>query len=130
MIRGPSGSGKSSLIFGLLEAAEQNENAAAYLVSDDQVCLMNDGGVLIASAPPTIAGKIELRGFGIIEKDYLASTRIRLICDLVEDEKLERLPEPKNVTLEGVTLPLVELPRRHEQRAVRITMANINQYVS
>ena len=65
LIRGPSGSGKSKLAWDLLEAAREGKLHFARLVADDRVALSALNGKLIASAPQTIAGKIELRGSGV-----------------------------------------------------------------
>src|SRR3954447_22487577 len=62
VIAGPSGSGKSDLALRLLDRGFT-------LVSDDQTTIKRDGDRLIASAPPNIAGKLEIRGIGIVEMD-------------------------------------------------------------
>ena len=64
MITGPSGSGKSDLALRLLDRGFA-------LVSDDQTIVKRDGGRLLASPPPTIAGKLEIRGIGIVDMDNL-----------------------------------------------------------
>src|SRR6478752_5882906 len=62
LITGPSGSGKSDLALRLLDRGFT-------LVSDDQTILKKDGTRLIASTPMTIAGKLEVRGLGIIDME-------------------------------------------------------------
>ena len=62
LITGPSGSGKSDLALRLLDRGFT-------LVSDDQTIVRREGNKLIASAPPNIAGKLEIRGVGIVEMD-------------------------------------------------------------
>ena len=64
LITGPSGSGKSDLALRLLDRGFT-------LVSDDQTIVRRDGDRLIASAPPTIAGKLEIRGIGIVEMEHV-----------------------------------------------------------
>src|SRR5207237_6122820 len=64
LITGPSGSGKSDLALRLLDRGFT-------LVSDDQTIVRKDGDRLLASAPPTIAGKLEIRGIGIIEMERI-----------------------------------------------------------
>ena len=63
MIVGPSGSGKSDLALRLLDRGFR-------LVSDDQTIVRRDGGRLLASAPPSIAGKLEIRGIGIVDMEH------------------------------------------------------------
>ena len=62
LISGRSGAGKTSLMLGLLEAAQQ-KNQSVNFVSDDQVILTAENGKLIGSAPIAIAGKVEIFGF-------------------------------------------------------------------
>ena len=59
VIMGPSGSGKSDLALRLLDRGFT-------LVSDDQTVVKKNGDRLVASAPPTIAGKLEIRGIGVV----------------------------------------------------------------
>src|SRR5690606_18170052 len=60
ILRGPSGSGKSDLALRLVDTG-------GLLVADDQVFLSVENGALVARAPPTISGKLEVRGLGIVE---------------------------------------------------------------
>ena len=64
MITGPSGSGKSDLTLRLLDRG-------FVLVSDDQTIVKRDGDRLFASPPPTIAGKLDIRGIGVVEMDIV-----------------------------------------------------------
>src|SRR3712207_9214581 len=60
LIGGRSGSGKSDLALRLIDRG-------ASLVSDDQTMVRRLNGRLLASAPPSIVGKLEVRGLGILE---------------------------------------------------------------
>ena len=71
LLSGPSGSGKSDLALRLIDRGFT-------LVSDDQTVVMREGDRLIASAPPTIAGKLEVRGLGIVEMETLTDVPIAL----------------------------------------------------
>ena len=122
LIRGNSGSGKTSLMMGLLERAKR-ENLQAYLVCDDQVYLIPNSEGLDAIAPKEIAGAVEVRGYGIINLPNKDKTQVDLVVDLVEDEIVERMPDQKFCELENLRLPLVEVPERHENQAVRIVYA-------
>lgn len=66
LITGRSGSGKSDLALRLIDRGFT-------LVSDDRTILRKQDGRLIASAPDTIKGKIEVRGVGILEMETVAS---------------------------------------------------------
>lgn len=87
LLRGPSGAGKSDLAMRLIEAG-------AMLVADDRVDLRNDGGRIHASAPPRLAGLLELRGTGLAKVPFRPAAALVLVADLVDPSALERLPHP------------------------------------
>ena len=79
VLRGPPGSGKSDLGLRLIDGGGR-------LVADDQVRLDVIKGSVVAGAPPSIAGKIEVRGLGVIdlpEESIRARANVVLIADLV-----------------------------------------------
>jgi serine kinase of HPr protein (carbohydrate metabolism regulator) len=100
LIAGPSGSGKSDLALRLIDRG-------AELVSDDYVLLRVEGGRLIAAPPPTIAGRIEIRGVGIARRPFLADVAVSLLVDL--EAASVRLPEPARRDLLGIALPVIAL---------------------
>ena len=101
LITGPSGSGKSDLSLRLLDRGFT-------LVSDDQTVLRKDGDRLIASAPPTIAGKLEIRGIGIVDMERTDNVPVALIVELTGD--IQRLPDDsRQRPILGVMLPLVTI---------------------
>ena len=102
LLRGASGAGKSDLALRLIDRG-------ALLVADDQVELEVRRGELWARPPAALAGKIEVRGAGIVEAPHVAKARVRLVVDLATKEEIERLPEPVACELEGVRLPLIRL---------------------
>lgn len=126
LIKGISGSGKTSLMLGLLERAKQNK-IAAHIIADDQVILKSCDTILHASVPQTIKGLVEIRGYGIAKYPNKENTKLALVIQLVDDERVQRMPEQKSILLENVNLPLVEVPMRHESQAVRIVFAWLMQ---
>ncbi|MBV8849823.1 MAG: HPr kinase/phosphatase C-terminal domain-containing protein [Methylobacteriaceae bacterium] len=111
LIRGPSGAGKSRLALELI--AEANHRTLfARLVGDDRVAIETHDRRLIARFHPTIAGKIESRGEGIIDAAYEGAVVIRLIVDLGGEgtPPLPRLPltQPRT-SLHGISLPHLRL---------------------
>lgn len=77
LITGPSGSGKSDLSLRLLDRGFA-------LVSDDQTILKRVGTHVVAAAPTTIRGKLEIRGLGILNVDVVDDIPVALA---VEDRK-------------------------------------------
>lgn len=97
LIRGPSGSGKSDLALRLIDGG-------AVLVADDYCNLIAEEHGLEVRTPDTIAGKIEMRGHGIIDVEYSSSARVGLVVDLAHKDSITRLPETQTCTIEGVTI--------------------------
>lgn len=122
LIEGPAGSGKTSLAFGLVEQARLRGLEAA-IVADDRTVLARSGENLVASPAPAIAGLAEIRGHGVVRIDHRPQTVLRLAVRLVDDSEVERMPEQAAATIDGVVLPLVLAPIRHEAGAVRIVLA-------
>jgi serine kinase of HPr protein (carbohydrate metabolism regulator) len=101
LITGPSGSGKSDLTLRLLDRGFT-------LVSDDQTLVHRDGDRLIATAPPTIAGKLEIRGIGIVEMETVSEVPVALLVELTSE--IRRLPDDsRERPVLGVPLPLVSV---------------------
>ena len=85
LLRGASGSGKSSLAFRLIEDG-------ATLVADDRVYICRKNDTLYASCPPPLIGRLELRGLGLVRLPSIDETPVNLVCDLVGPDEVERLP--------------------------------------
>ncbi|MCZ4341349.1 HPr kinase/phosphatase C-terminal domain-containing protein [Sphingomonadaceae bacterium G21617-S1] len=98
LLRGRPGVGKSDLALRLIDRG-------ALLIADDYTQLERRGTMLIASPPPAIAGKIEIRGLGIVEMAFAAEGQVALLLDL--DAAPERLSEdpPASTDIEGVAIP-------------------------
>jgi len=116
LLRGPSGSGKSDLALRLIDAG-------ASLVADDQSQLSRDGATILVSAPGPIAGRIEVRGLGIVRVGALSVARLALIADLVAPEQVERLPEPCSETILGLAIPLVAVAPFEASAPVKLRLA-------
>lgn len=112
LLRGPSGSGKSSLALSVLRRAEAAGVDAA-LVADDQVFLTRDGDRLRAHAPAALVGLIELRGIGILPERHVPETFVELVVDLVPRGEVERMP-PATAWIEiaGMNVRAVRLAER------------------
>jgi len=106
LIRGPTGSGKSRLVWDLLLAATQGVLPFARLVADDRAHVAACAGRVLVRPAAELAGLIEIRGLGIRRLPYEPLAAVGLVVDLAA-EGATRLPLPEagNIVFEGVSLP-------------------------
>jgi HPr kinase/phosphorylase len=97
LIRGPSGAGKSDLALRLIDNG-------AKLVADDYCETKVTDGALFVAAPANIAGKIEMRGCGIVDLPFHEAVLVGLVVDLMAEKDIERIPETISCIIDGVTL--------------------------
>jgi serine kinase of HPr protein (carbohydrate metabolism regulator) len=115
LITGPSGSGKSDLTLRLLDRGFG-------LVSDDRTVVKKVGDRLIASAPPTIAGKLEIRGLGIIDMESVDDVPVALIIELTSD--IQRMPDDsRSRPILGVAVPLVTVDAMTASAPSKVALA-------
>jgi len=131
LLLGPPGSGKSDLALRLIDTpglATGQDMLTTELVADDQVKLARTGNHLVATAPATLAGLIEIRGLGIVKVPYRASAKIGLAIRLAPSAAIERLPEPRanRTTMLGITIPLVEIDATAASAPARVRAAVCN----
>lgn len=118
LIRGLSGAGKSDLALRLM-------GRGWLLVADDYAHVWTSGGRVWATAPDTIAGRIEARGVGILAVPTRPLARIALVVDAAPGAP-ERLPEMQTIDLAGTAIPRVEL-RLLDASAVDLVAAAIDR---
>jgi len=116
LLLGASGTGKSDLALRLIDGG-------ARLVADDRTDLLRRDGELFASAPHTIAGRIEVRGLGILAVPAVAEARVRLAIELVERASVERLPDGRSREFLGVSVPLLALDPFAASSAAKVRLA-------
>lgn len=106
LLRGRSGSGKSSLALRLLDDA-LFLGIPAFLVADDRVILVREGERVMITAVDSLRGLLEVRGLGLIEVDSVQKAPLDLVVDLVAPQAIERYPEKDDLStiVEGVSLP-------------------------
>ena len=115
LLRGPSGAGKSDLALRLLDRGFA-------LVSDDQTIVKRDGDRLIAAPPPNIAGKLEIRGIGIVEMEHQDAVPVALLVELTSD--IQRLPDDsRERPILGVSLPLVTIDAMTASAPSKVALA-------
>lgn len=122
LIEGPSGAGKSALAFRLVEHLRL-AGRFSVLVADDRVWLSAAHRRLVAEVPDAIAGLIELRGLGLVRQPCERRTVVDRVVRLVAPERAARLPEAADWTLDGVTLPRLDVARGDTASAVRAVAA-------
>jgi serine kinase of HPr protein (carbohydrate metabolism regulator) len=108
LIRGASGSGKSSLAVALIERVRSRHFAR--LVADDVTRIEARGGRVIARTVPATSGLVERRGLGIVPCAATPAVVVRLVVDCAGAAP-ERLPEPEMLitTLLGIVLPRIQV---------------------
>jgi len=93
LILGPSGAGKSDLALRLLDRGWD-------LVADDQVRVWpGPDGAVMAGAPETLMGLLEIRGVGIVAAGAIGPVPLDLAITLVEPDQVPRLPENESSLL-------------------------------
>ncbi len=125
LLRGASGSGKSDLALRFIALAA-DDAGKPMLVADDQVFVETRGdGALRASVPPTIAGKIEVRGIGILDVPFVSQARLVLVCDLVLPEEVPRMApeELERTVIAGVAVPVMRLYALEPSAPLKLKLA-------
>ena len=116
LIEGRSGTGKSDLALRLIDRG-------ARLVSDDYTLLTRDTAKRLRARPPAnLAGKMEVRGIGIVEIDHVEDIEVRLIVAITEEPP--RMPGPgRRRTIAGVNLREIALPALEPSAPIKVEMA-------
>ncbi|TCP37045.1 aldolase [Sphingomonas sp. BK235] len=114
LITGPSGAGKSDLALRLIDRG-------AELVADDYTELVQDGTALVAGSPATIAGQMEVRGIGIVDRPYRLVAPVALVVALGEEG--ERMPCPRHVEIAGVAVPELVIDPRWPSAPIKVEWA-------
>jgi serine kinase of HPr protein (carbohydrate metabolism regulator) len=115
LLTGKSGAGKSDLALRLIDRG-------AVLVSDDYTLVAPSAGRLLAEAPETIRGRIEVRGIGIVQAAAEAAVPVCLIAELARP--VERLPDaPEIRTMAGVQIPAVAISALEASAPIKVELA-------
>lgn len=132
LLRGPSGSGKSDLALRFLcsdnawpfPALTTRSPPVHRLVADDYTYIARSGDRLMVTCPPTIAGRIEVRGLGIIEILSLEIARLALVVDLAPPGTIERMPDPDaRLDVHGIAIAYLRLAPFEHSAPVKLAVA-------
>ncbi len=92
-------------------------------MSDDYTTIRREDDRLLASAPSNIAGRIEVRGIGIVEWPAIPEARILLCMDL--DLLVQRLPDDMLARREilGVSIPVLPVSALESSAPIKVELA-------
>ena len=121
LLLGGSGSGKSDVALRLI-------GMGAQLLSDDQTLLLVESGQLLAEAPRSLYGRMEIRGVGIVGLKAAKRARVILAVMLDVASDVPRLPDPLRYALPEALAaveppPLLHLPPFEASTPAKIAAA-------
>ena len=114
LLEGLTGVGKSDLALRLIDRG-------ATLISDDYTLIVRVGGALVARTPATIAGRVEVRGLGIVTLPYVEDVPVGLIVRL--GDPVLRMPERRRRTVAGVQVREIGFDPFHASTPIKIELA-------
>lgn len=114
LLVGRPGCGKSDLALRLIDRG-------AMLVADDRVDLHPTPAALRLHPPAAIAGLIEVRGVGLVRMPWRSDVAAALL--VVLDEAAERMPQPEQRAVAGLSLPLLRLDAFQASAPIRVERA-------
>lgn len=103
LLLGESGAGKSDVALRLIAAGGR-------LIADDQTLLFIEDGRVMADAPGTFTGGMEIRGLGIVRLEKAAASPVILAVRLDPEDGIARLPEPAFYALPAALQADVKVP--------------------
>lgn len=115
LIEGRSGEGKSDLALRLIDRG-------AALVADGQVVCHRSDKALLASAPPHLAGRIEVRGLGIVEMPSAERVPVDLLIMILDTPP--RFPEDAQTRrIAGIDVPVLALAALEPSAPIKVELA-------
>lgn len=115
LILGHSGQGKSDLALRLIDRG-------ARLVADDRCDIWFERGRLWCRPPDSLAGKIEVRGIGVIERPWTAPVPLALAVRL--SDRYDRMPAVNQIeVVGGHPLPALLLSAFEASAPIKILVA-------
>ncbi|MER8975211.1 MULTISPECIES: HPr kinase/phosphorylase [unclassified Mesorhizobium] len=125
LITGPSGLGKTTLALALIDHCSQR-GLFSRLIGDDQLYAADCDGRLVCRAPASIAGLVEVPGFGPKPLQFEPSCVIDLIIRLVPAGKMARFQEDCSELVVGVPVRRIDLAGRNVAAALPAVMSRLS----
>jgi len=124
LLFGASGSGKSDLALRCLIPAVRlgGRVVTPELVADDQVEIALKDGRLVCRPPSTIAGRLEVRGLGILDVPHVTNARVALAV-VLDGPPAERMPEPAARQILGIEIPEIRLSPFEASAPMKLLLA-------
>lgn len=122
LIVGASGSGKTTLALALIDHFCRS-GTFSQLVGDDQLFIESRNGRLVAHAPTTIAGLIEIPGLGPRSASYQPVAVIDLCLRLCPDANVPRFQDTARENIAGCSIPAIMVAERNAVVALPAVMA-------
>lgn len=119
LLRGEAGSGKSDLALRLIDRG-------ATLVADDRYELRSSGRGIVACAPDSLYGLLEVRGLGIQSVPAIKTTVLKLVVDLVAGDRIPRLPSKQKTDIAGKKITVMLLNAFEHSAPIKIELAAHN----
>lgn len=116
LLLGVSGQGKSDLALRLIDRG-------ARLVADDRCDIWFERDRLWCRPPAELAGKLEVRGLGIVEKAWVAPVPLAIAVRLAD--RYERMPPPERAVerIAGYDLPSLTLSAFEGSAPIKVMLA-------
>ncbi len=115
LLLGHSGQGKSDVALQLIDRG-------ARLVADDRCDVWFERGRLWCRPPVTLAGKLEMRGLGILDEPWIAPIALALAVRL--SQQYDRMPPEGQVEpIAGASLPLIVVSGFEASTPIKILRA-------
>ena len=78
---------------------------------------------IIATAPRTIAGKLEVRGLGIVDFPYRENASLVLVLDLINEGAVARLPKIDFVDYFDIKIPNLRILSFESSAVEKVSLA-------
>lgn len=115
LLRGESSAGKSDLALRLMDVG-------AELISDDYTDLTAEDGRLLATAPATLHGLIEVRSIGVVRLTAGSAAPLVAVIDLLALGRMERMPPAKMEVILGVAVPLFQIAAAEASAVAKVRL--------